>query len=239
MNDLIRVFIGHDRPNPVVTGTLIHSLVTRASRPLAITPISLGHLQAELTRPRLPIQSTEFSFSRFLVPYLAGFEGWAIYMDNDFLARGDIAELWGLRDDRYAVMCVQHDYVPVAATKFGGALQIPYAKKNWSSLMLMNCARCRALDLPFVNGATGLELHQFSWLDNEDLIGSLPKRWNHLVGHDSFDRDARLVHFSEGGPYYDAFPSHDYADEWLAAFRESCASADMTVETLAARARRV
>lgn len=239
MNDLIRIFIGHDRPNPVLLQTLIHSLVLRSSRPLAITPISLDHLKGTLTRPRDPNQSTEFSFSRFLVPYLAGYEGWAIYMDNDFLARADVAELWELRDDRYAVMCVQHDYTPTAKTKFSGAVQTRYAKKNWSSLMLMNCNGCRALTVPFVNSASGLQLHQFSWLPDERLVGALPPSWNHLAGHYPYDREAKLVHFTEGGPYFESVPHGDYADEWLNTFRKCCQSADMTIDDLARRARGV
>lgn len=235
MSDRIRIFIGHDRPNPVVLSTLIHSLIASARRPLAITPISLSHLGGVLTRPREPLQSTEFSFSRFLVPYLAHYEGWAIYLDNDFLARGDIGELWDLRDERFAVMCVQHDYQPDATTKFGGAVQTRYARKNWSSMMLMNCGRCRTLSVPFVNGASGLQLHQFAWLADDALVGALPQRWNHLVGHYPYDGDARLVHFTEGGPYFQSYPHQDYADDWLAAFRESSASCDTTVDQLAMR----
>jgi len=236
MSELIRIYVGYDSPNPVLLSTLTHSLVTHATRPLAITPISLNHLQGIFTRPREPMQSTEFSFTRFLVPYLAGYDGWAIYMDNDFLARGDIAELWSLRDDRYAVMCVQHNYEPRASLKFGGAVQTQYGRKNWSSLMLMNCRRCQALTVPYVNMATGLQLHQFGWLPDDSQLGSLPGRWNHLVGHDRHDAEARLVHFTEGGPYFQTYPHEDYATEWLAAFLSSSASGDSTARELTVRA---
>ena len=97
---MIRIFLGHDRQQPVLFHVLSHSLILRSSRPVSITPISLDHLTDVLTRDRHPLQSTEFSFSRFLAPYLCDYQGWALFMDNDCLVRGDIAELWGMRDDK-------------------------------------------------------------------------------------------------------------------------------------------
>jgi hypothetical protein len=83
--------------------------------------------------------------------------------------------------------------------------------------MLMNCAACKALTPEYVNTATGLELHQFKWLENDALIGALPSRWNHLVGYDAPRKDAALVHFTIGGPYFDEYRDCEYSAEW---FRE-------------------
>jgi lipopolysaccharide biosynthesis glycosyltransferase len=137
-------------------------------------------------------------------------------MDCDMLVLDDIANLWKLRDDRYAVMAVKHDHVPKETTKFLGEPQSKYEKKNWSSVMLFNNARCRALTSEYVNSATGLELHQFKWLGNDDLIGALPDRWNHLVGYDPPRKDASLVHFTQGGPYFDDYRNCEYSSEWFA-----------------------
>src|SRR6185436_20271556 len=95
-----------------------------------------------------------------------------------------------------AVQVVKHHHVPREQTKFLGATQTKYEKKNWSSVMLMNCERCTALTPEFVNAASGLELHQFKWLDSDDLIGEIPPAWNHLVGYDPPRADAALVHFT-------------------------------------------
>jgi lipopolysaccharide biosynthesis glycosyltransferase len=128
----------------------------------------------------------------------------------------DIAELWKLRDDRYAVMVVKHEHVPKESVKFLGEPQSKYEKKNWSSVMLFNNARCRALEPDYVNGASGLELHQFKWLEDDNLIGALPDAWNHLVGYNKPRRDAALVHYTLGGPYFPEYAGCEYAEAWRA-----------------------
>ena len=214
---MIRVFIGYDSAEEVAFSVLSYSIHARASKPVAVAPVKLSELAGVFARERNNLQSTEFSFSRFLVPWMAGFEGWALFMDCDMLMRDDIARLWEMRDERFAVQVVKHRHVPKEDTKFLGQTQTKYEKKNWSSVMLMNCAKCRKLTPEYVNSATGLELHQFKWLGNDDLIGEIPHRWNHLVGYDAPDRDAALVHFTIGGPWFPEYAQSEHATEW---FRE-------------------
>ncbi len=211
----IRVFIGYDSVEAAAFSVLSYSIHARASRPVSITPVMLSELGGVFKRDRNPLQSTEFSFSRFLVPYLCGYQGWAIFMDCDMLAQDDIAGLWALRDESYAVQVVKHVHVPKEEIKFLDAVQTKYEKKNWSSVMLMNCSRCEALTPEFVNTASGLELHQFKWLANDQLIGAMPSRWNHLVGHDAPRPDAGIVHFTTGGPYFQEYAGCEYAAQWF------------------------
>jgi len=211
---MIGVYIGFDPREAVAYNVLAYSIHTRASQPVAVTPLMLSQLKGVLTRERHPLQSSDFSFSRFLAPYLSGYQGWSIFMDCDMLMLADVAALWGLRDERYAVMVVKHHHVPKETVKFLGEPQSRYEKKNWSSVMLFNNAACRALTPQYVNAATGLELHQFKWLDGDHLIGELPSRWNHLVGYDPPRPDAALVHYTLGGPYFDEYRNCEYADEW-------------------------
>jgi len=213
---MIRVFIGYDPREAVAYNVLAHSIQARASEPVAIAPLMLSQLKAVLTRERHPLQSTDFSFSRFLTPYLSEFTGWSVFMDCDMLVLRDIAELWRLRDERYSVMVVKHDHVPRESVKFLGEPQSKYGKKNWSSVMLFNNTRCRALTPDYVNRASGLELHQFKWLESDDLIGALPDAWNHLVGYNAPRRDAALVHFTLGGPYFADYADSEYAQAWRA-----------------------
>lgn len=213
---MIRVFIGFDRCEAVAFSVCAFSLQRRASRPVAVAPLMLSQLGSVFTRPRDPLQSTDFSFTRFLVPYLCGYEGWALFMDGDMLVRGDLADLWALRDDRFAVMCVQHQYVPAEDTKFLGARQTRYARKNWSSLMLFNNARCRALTPDYVNTASGLDLHQFKWVDSDGRIGALPPAWNHLVGVGPPRPDAAIAHYTIGGPYFTEYRDCEHAEGWFA-----------------------
>jgi len=213
---LIRVFIGFDPRETAAFSVLAHSIWSRASVPVAIVPIRLEQLRPGFDRPREALQSTDFSFSRFMVPHLSGYAGWSVFMDCDMLMRDDIAALWALRDERCAVMCVKHDHRPTEETKFLGERQTKYEKKNWSSVMLFNNPRCAALSAAYVNTATGLQLHQFKWLASDDEIGALPERWNHLVGVSAPNPDAALVHYTIGGPYFAEYRGCEFADEWHA-----------------------
>jgi len=213
---MIRVFIGFDPREAAAYSVLAHSIWVRASQPVSVTPLMLSELREVFHRERHPLQSTDFAFSRFLVPYLCGFEGWSVFMDCDMLVLDDIVNLWKLRDERYAVQAVKHDHQPREAIKFLGQPQTAYPKKNWSSVMLFNNAKCRALAPEYVNAASGLELHQFKWLPDESLIGDLPRRWNHLVGYYQPTRDVSLVHYTLGGPYFDEYRDCEYAPEWFA-----------------------
>ena len=210
----IRIFIGYDRRVPILFHVAMHSIVQHASAPVAVTPLVLPHLDELLRRVINENQSTEFSFSRFLVPWLSGYEGWSLFVDNDMLFQDDIAKLWALRDERFAVQVVKHHHVPAEATKFLGERQTSYEKKNWSSVMLFNNARCRALTPDYVNTASGLELHQFKWLADDAEIGPLPATWNHLVGYDAPREDAANVHFTIGGPYFHEYVDCEHGEAW-------------------------
>jgi lipopolysaccharide biosynthesis glycosyltransferase len=213
---VIRIFIGYDPREAIAYHVLAHSIIARTTLPVSITPLALHGLRGLFNRPREPLQSTDFSFTRFLVPALCKFEGWALFMDCDMLALDDLAKLWMPRDDRYAVQVVKHEHVPTESVKFLGQPQTKYEKKNWSSVMLFNNVRCRNLSTGYVARASGLDLHQFKWLDEERLIGALPSRWNHLVDYDAPRDDIALLHYTQGGPWFEAHRDCGYAAEWRA-----------------------
>lgn len=235
----IRLFVGYDQRAPILYNVACHSVLRRTRTPVSFTPIHRGALAGAgiVDRPLLENQSTEFALTRFIVPYLAGYEGWAIFTDNDVIARDDIAELWGLRDERYAVQCVQHEHVPANRQEFLGQQQTTYPKKNWSSVMLMNCARCTALTPQYVASASGLDLHRFNWLDSDDMIGALPPEWNHLVGISAGDlTDQKILHYTDGGPYYEATRNCKWADEWLRERDDMLSTAEVSLTDFARRA---
>lgn len=213
---MIKVAIGVDRREMPAYHVAAHSIMRRSSAPVAFLPISLDMLGGIFTRPTNNIQSTEFSFSRFLVPFLCDYEGWALFIDCDVVILKDITELWNLRDDRFAVMCVKHQHEPDQDRKFLGEVQTRYEKKNWSSVMLMNCEKCRDLTPEYVNSASGLELHRFQWLSSDDLIGALPPSWNHLVGYSSGElKEQSLLHYTEGGPYFADYRRSKWSEVWI------------------------
>ena len=218
---MIRIFIGYDEGEKIAFHVLAESIRKQSSEPISITPIDLSTIRNHFIRDKQSNQSTEFAFSRFMVPYLSNYEGWSIFMDCDMLLRTDINELWKLKDEDYAVMCVKHDYEPKQDVKFRGAKNEKFPKKNWSSMMLMNNAKCKLLTPEYVRTASGLELHQFKWLESERDIGAIPKTWNWLVGEYEYNPLANNVHFTLGGPYFYDYVNCDYSKEWFNVYTET------------------
>ena len=214
---MIKIFIGYDQNEKVAYHTLVQSIIENSSEPLSITPIAKQHLNKIYQRTRTVKESTEFSLTRFLTPYLSDFDGWSIFMDCDMIVTTDIKKLWDLRDNKYAVMCVKHDYTPSSERKFLDQIQTVYPKKNWSSVMLFNNSKCTSLTPEVVQHEDGLFLHQFKWLESEDLIGEIPHTWNFLVGEEQRLADGKLpelIHYTRGGPYFDDYKDCDYEEVW-------------------------
>lgn len=207
---MINIFIGYDKAESSAFYVLSHSLHRQSSMPVSITPLNRDNLRGIFTRERGELESTDFSISRFLVPFLSHYEGWSVFMDCDMVCRDDIARLWAWRDDKYAVMCVHHNHIPLEETKFLNQPQTKYSKKNWSSVMLFNNAKCKALTTEYVNTASGLELHQFKWTED---VGQIPNHWNHLVDVDKH-KDASLVHYTKGGPWFKEYANCDFHHDW-------------------------
>jgi len=217
---MINIFIGYDNKERVAYNVLSHSIIQNSTKPVAITPIALNNLKDDFVRERNSLSSTEFSFSRFMIPHLMNYQGWALFMDCDMLMFEDIAELWRMRDDSKAIQVCKHDYTPKEETKFLGQVQTKYPKKNWSSFMLMNCKKCTTLTPDYVNKASGLELHQFKWLEGDHLIGDLPLEWNWLVGEYEHKDDVKNVHYTKGGPWFEDYKECDYANDWFINYEE-------------------
>jgi lipopolysaccharide biosynthesis glycosyltransferase len=116
-------------------------VIQTATSPVAFYPLALK-LLPEYTETHTD-GSNQFIYSRFLVPFLQDYRGWAIFADGDMLCRADISELWAMRDQRYAVMVAKHNYSSKAQRKYiGTSLETHnavYPRKNWSSVMLWNC----------------------------------------------------------------------------------------------------
>lgn len=229
----LRIFIGFDGRELDAYQVAEASLRKHASAALEIQPLVLEQLRWKgvYTRPHsmrddrifdeisgAPM-ATEFALTRFLVPVLAGFKGWALFCDCDFLFRSDVAELFALADESKAVMVVKHDYRPQEAVKMDGQVQTTYPRKNWSSLVLWNCAHyAHAGQQDRVNRWKGLQLHGFDWLKDVD-IGSLPGAWNWL------EMEPKAVHFTRGTPDMLGYGKVAFADEWREELHRACGKA--------------
>jgi len=221
MTASFRVFVGWDQREPIAYDVAKFSLERRASVPVQVIPLKLDELRAQglYRRDTDPLASTEFTYSRFLTPALAGFSGWALFCDCDFLWLGDVAGLVQYTAVPKAVYCVQHDYTPKETTKMDGAVQTAYPRKNWSSLMLFNCDHpsVRKLTPDVVNKESGAYLHRMQWAA-DDEIGELPVEWNWLEGWNEKPPQGtpKAVHFTRGGPWFPNWQNVDYGDLWRA-----------------------
>ena len=230
----LRVIIGYEpREADGYAVTAISAL--RRNPLLAVQPITLEACREAglYTRPTVTRNgrlfdvisdapmSTEFALTRFLVPWLvqkdpAAKDGdWVLFLDCDTLIRCDLNELLEELDESYAVMCVQHNVDHGSSPKIDGCEQLSYKRKNWSSVMAWNLNHdgIKALRLDDVNSCTGLNLHQLEWLYEKE-IGALSSKWNHLVGVQEPNADAKIVHFTQGLPSMPGYEHSEHADEW-------------------------
>lgn len=261
----MRVYIGFDPRERDAYLVAAHSLRKHASIPLQIEPIVLEHMRWKrfYTRPTTASHSggaprlwddisgapmsTEFALTRFLVPHLMGYAGWALFVDCDFLFRADVAELFKIANPAYAVQVVKHLHQPAEAVKMDGQVQSAYPRKNWSSCVLWNCGHdAHAGTLDRVNRWRGLWLHQFRWLQDED-IGELPASWNWLEGsawpdfprarEAGFATEApspNAVHFTRGIPSMPGYENVPFADEWRVALAEASGNREQKLQRLGA-----
>lgn len=209
----IPIFIGYDPREAIAYHTCVNSIVRNASRPVAIVPLALN-LFKDYNETHTD-GSNHFIYTRFLVPHLQDYTGHAIFIDGDMIVRGDIAELWDMRDPGCDVQVVKHDYQTRMPVKYLGAKNENYPRKNWSSVILWNCSSYpnRCLTPDFVQHSTGSYLHRFSWV-NDQRIGELPKEWNWLPDEYGPNADAKLLHYTLGTPCFQEFANTPQGSEW-------------------------
>ena len=214
-----RVFVGFDQREAVAYHTFAQSLIQNSSVPVSLIPMSLTVLQSIYNETHTDT-SNEFIYSRFLVPFLCGFDGPAVFVDGDMVIETDIKELFNLFDSSKAVQVVQHDYKTKANLKYLGNKNEDYPRKNWSSMILWNCSHAahRILTPEFVAKQAGSFLHRFRWIDDRD-IGSLDASWNWLAEEYHANESAHLIHYTLGTPCFKDYRDCSQSDRWHAYYQ--------------------
>lgn len=219
----MRVFIGYDSTQQITYDVLAYSILRNFESAGSeyslnkIIPLKLSQLELlGFQRPHDILQSTEFTYTRFLVPYLCDYKGLAIFMDSDMLCLGNLNELMNLDMTDYAIRVVKHEHKPTSTVKMTGKVQSAYPRKNWSSLMIMDCAKLTCWQKSDVEQKPGSWLHRF-WPIPDNLIGDIPPEWNHL---DEIHRDTKMVHYTEGGPWLPNYRNHIYGQPWFDTYKE-------------------
>jgi lipopolysaccharide biosynthesis glycosyltransferase len=221
----MKIFIGYDKQFEKNLKVQINSLRKNSKNNLEIFLLNYEDLKGILYRKKDELQTTDSAFTRWLVPYLSDYNGWSLYMDSDMYCRYNISELFELANSDYSVMVVKHEIKHAEEKKFNNNKQIYYDRKNWSSLILFNNSKCRHLNLEYINEASGLDLHQFKWIEDKE-IGELEKSWNHLVGVNENNPDAKIVHWTLGGPWFKEYKNSEHSEEWFSEFYQLETSQD-------------
>jgi hypothetical protein len=205
----LRVFVGYDPREAAAYHVCCQSIIENCSDPMAL----------EFTPVTGPMRdgSNTFIYARFLVPYLCGHRGKALFLDGDMIVRGDVAELLALDVSYVGARVVKHDYKTKHPVKYLGAKNEDYPRKNWSSVILWNCGYFpnKRLTPEFIDGKPGSYLHRFQWLRDE-AIGELPDAWNRLVLEQPIRDDDKLLHYTIGTPCFADYADCDGAEEWHA-----------------------
>jgi lipopolysaccharide biosynthesis glycosyltransferase len=217
MINFIRLVVGFDQREAIAYHVFVQSVIQKSSSPISFYPLSKNALSFynEIHTDR----SNAFTYSRFLTPYLMNFEGWAIYLDGDMVCQEDISLLWKMKDSSKAVQVIKHEYKTKANKKYLNNINIDYPKKNWSSVIIWNCAhpKNKVLNPEFISCSDGKFLHRFMWLDDED-IGELTLEWNWLAIEYPPNPNAKLIHFTLGTPCFSDYSQSEMSDEWHSAF---------------------
>lgn len=203
---MIKLFTGWDEREAIGWNVFVNSVLSRSSDHVSIIPL-LQQYQGD--------GSNAFTYSRFLIPAIKSYEGWAIFADGcDMVCLGDIAELWKMRNKKYAVQVVKHEYKTKDKIKYRGTemecANVDYERKNWSSLMLINCSHRDWLDI----GPMSIFNHKFENLLDED-IGELNTEWNWLCDEYGGSDDAKILHWTCGIPGFKEYRDTPMAEKWF------------------------
>ena len=217
---MLKIYVGYDSREDIAWQVCRHSLLRHAGADGGIHPLWEAVLRGLglTTRPADKTAPTECSLTRFLTPFLAGSDGWSMFVDCDFLFTQDITSLIETLDPAKAVYVVQHEYTPQQAVKMDGKAQSQYPRKNWSSMVLFNGRHpdVKALTPHVVNNAEPAHLHRFNWIRDDAHIGALDREWNFLVGeYAPPSKTPSAIHYTNGGPWFDNWVDVDYGQLWL------------------------
>lgn len=218
---MIPIYVGFDTRERAAYHVFSQSVVENSSEPVSLNPLALHQLREKYVETHKD-GSNAFIYSRFLVPFMENYSGWAIFADGDMVCLGDIADLWRMRDETKAVMVAKHSYSTKHKRKYIGTSMethnADYPRKNWSSVILWNCGHPSNATLTpgYVMDAKGSQLHRFEHLkDNE--IGEIPLEWNWLVGEYEPNERAKLLHYTLGVPGIRHYADVPQSHEWLQA----------------------
>ena len=209
---MLTIFCGFDDRESLGTYVFMSSVLHRASIPVSFVPLRLRDVK---------IGTNQFTLSRFLVPYLCGYKGKVVFCDAaDMICLEDVAEFRTMLDEMTtAVSVVKHNYLTKNPVKYiGTEMESPnlnYERKNWASMMLINCEHpaWKTITPQAIDTFKMLDLLQFRFLADSE-IGDVPNEWNRMVDEDQPLGGAKIVHWTAGIPAFKHYHNAVGADLW-------------------------
>jgi len=222
MSKLLNIFVGFDQKEAIAYHTFVQSIIEKSSIPLSITPLAENNL--DNYSEKHTDGTNKFTYSRFLVPYLMDFKGWAIFVDGDMICLSDLKKLKQYFNPNIAVNVVKHNYKTKHKTKYFGQKNEDYPRKNWSSVIVWNCQhpKNKILTPDFISHKEGSYLHRFSWLEDIE-IGELPKTWNWLAIEYKEKKNLDLIHYTLGTPCFKDYSNKSLSKYWKLFFKNHLA----------------
>ena len=210
----MKIYIGYDPRETIAYHVCVQSIIINTLKSFSIQPL-VREAISNYVENKFD-GSNAFIYSRFLVPYLNEYRGWALFIDGDMICQDDLSKLFEGLDKEKAVYVVKHNYKTKAAKKYLNNDNVDYPRKNWSSVIVWNCGHKdnSVLTPDYINNSTGSHLHRFGWL-SDNFIGELSPTWNWLVDEYEENRDASILHYTLGTPCFKDYQYSDCADIWL------------------------
>lgn len=217
---MLNCYVGYDERESIAYHVFCNSILTKAKSPIAFIALARNALNG--FKDQKTDGSNAFTYSRFLVPYLQQYKGWALFADGDMLCNIDINDIMQNANDNLAVIVVKHDYRTKFPKKYLGAVNPDYPRKNWSSVILWNCAhpKNKLLTPDYINQSTGSHLHRFGWLDDSE-IGEMQATWNWLAKEYPDNQEAKIIHYTIGTPCFPEYSQGNHSDEWHAEYKKT------------------
>ncbi len=182
----IEVLVGSEEPQRLAVKVLEYSIRRRSSVTVRVRPLHRCGIEFPLPRDAKNAPRTPFSFQRFAIPMLCGYQGRGIYLDSDMLVFRDIRELWSF---------------PMAGAQVQAVAEPGSSgRKPQFSVMLLDCARLadwtpQGIVDRLDSGELSYQSLMFEMAVAREVRSDLPPCWNAL---ETFRRgETALLHYTD------------------------------------------
>jgi lipopolysaccharide biosynthesis glycosyltransferase len=217
----IRVFVGADESQLVPAAVLEYTIRKHTAGRVEFT--TMRDLPVPMPKDPAKRPRTGFSFYRFMLPKLAGYQGRALYLDCDMQVFANLSELWAIPFDGQTVLCT---YQPEPPERWKGNKS--FKPGRHLAVMMLDCSR---LDWDVHEIVRGLDEDRYGYTElmsdlaivpEEQIEERIPVEWNSLEHYEA--GTTKLVHYTQVPTQPWKNDESPLRELWLGAFREALAA---------------